>query len=250
MRIAVVGGAGFVGTRVCTELGARGHDAVVADLSTGANAITGEGLSEALAGADAVIDVTNSPSTEADAAAAFFRTSTTNLLDAEKSLGIKHHVLLSIVGAGRVPQSGYLRAKTTQESLVAESGVPYCTVRSTQFFHLIEQLTEAHRLGSVVRVPRTRFQPVDVEDAAQFLVDMATHEPMNRALEFAGPEQGWFDDYVRMALARQGDASEVVVDHDASFFDSPVGEKDLVPGDDAATGRTSYAEWAASAAPA
>lgn len=246
MRIAVVGGAGFVGTRVCTRLEERGHDPVVVDLTMGANAITGDGLGEGLTGAAAVIDVTNSPSMEADAAAAFFRTSTANILQAERSLGITHHVLLSIVGADRVPQSGYLRAKAAQEALVVESGAPFCIVRSTQFFPFIEQLVDSHRSGSTVRVPRTRFQPVDVDDAADYLVDMATHAPMNRPTEIAGPEQGWFEDFVRRHLAGRGDAAEVVVDREASFFDSPVGEHDLVPHDSDMRGATTYADWVAS----
>lgn len=246
MRVAVVGGAGFVGTRVCKRLEARGHEPIVVDLTTGANTITGEGLDRALTGVEAVIDVTNSSSMEADAAANFFITSATNILQAEKSLGIKHHVLLSIVGADRVPQSGYLRAKAAQEAVVAESGVPYCIVRSTQFFPFIGQLVESHRSGSTVRVPRTRFQPVDVGDAADYLIDMATHAPMNRPTEIAGPEQGWFEDYVRRHLAGRGDAAEVVVDSDAPFFDSPVGEHDLVPHDSDMRGATTYTDWAAS----
>lgn len=248
MRAAVIGGAGFMGTKVRKTFEALGHEAVTVDLTTGADTITGEGLEAALEGAEVVVDVTNSPSMAADEAQAFFTTSTTNLLRIERSLGIAHHVLLSIVGAPDVPQSGYLRAKAAQEAVLEASGVPYCTVRSTQFFDFLGTLVDGHRTGTTVRVPRTRFRPVDAADVAAYLVQMATHEPMDRVLEIAGPEQRWFEDFARAHLAALGDPSEVVSDPGAPFFDSPVGEHDLVPGPGATLAPTSYDAWAARSA--
>ena len=202
MKIVVIGGHGRLGSKLVETLGEHGHDAVAADLGTGVNTITGEGLAEAFEGADVVIDVSNSPSFEDTAVMEFFQTSTRNILAAEQAAGIGHHVALSIVGADRLPDSGYLRAKVAQEGLITQSPVPYSIVRATQFYEFVNSIADAATEGDTVRLPQARIQPIAAEELASAAGRIATGTPLNRITEVGGPEPLWFEELIRQALTR------------------------------------------------
>ena len=248
MKIVVVGGTGLIGSKLVTKLGESGHEAVAAAPSTGVNTLTGEGLSEALAGASVVIDVANSPSFEAAAALKFFETSTRNQLAAEAATGVGHHVALSVVGTGGLPDSGYFRAKLAQETLIADSSIPYSIVRATQFFEFDHRLADAATEGDAIRVPPVLYQPIAGEDVAQRVAMVAMGPPLNGRTEIAGPEQTRMDEFVRESLAAWGDPRHVVTDPNALYFGARVGERSLVPGDRAARGEIRYADWLGRAA--
>ena len=197
MKIVVIGGHGRIGSKIVAKLGEHGHDAVAAGPKTGVNTLTGEGLAEALAGADVVIDVSNSPSFEDDAVMDFFRTSTGNLLAAEQAAGVGHHVAMSVVGSDRLPDSGYLRAKVAQEQLIEASSIPYSIVRSTQFFEFVESIADAATDGDTVRVPAASIQPVAADDAARAVGRIAVGTPVDGIVEVAGPEPFRFDELIQ-----------------------------------------------------
>jgi uncharacterized protein YbjT (DUF2867 family) len=243
MKIVVVGGTGLIGSKVVALLEGRGHTAVAAAPNTGVNTLTGEGLEAVMDGTSAVVDVSNSPSWEDDAVMEFFQTSTRNLLAAEQSAGVGHHVALSIVGTDRLPDSGYLRAKTAQERLIEAGAIPYSIVHATQFFEFVAGIADGATEGTSVRMPPVLFQPIAGDDVAAVVADTALSSPSNGLVEIAGPEQYRMDEFFRKVLAATGDSREVVTDEHARYFGTELGMDSLVPVGPAILGKTSYFEW-------
>ncbi|MGH7912770.1 MAG: SDR family oxidoreductase [Candidatus Dormibacteraceae bacterium] len=245
MRIVVIGGTGLIGGQVVQNLRARGQEAVPASPNTGVNTITGEGLDAALAGARVVVDVANSPSFEDHAVLEFFTISGRNLLKAEASAGVGHHVALTIVGADRVPESGYMRAKVAQEELIKGAGLPYTIVRSTQFFEFMRAAADSATEGDTVRVPAADLQPIAAADVASAVTEVALSDPLNGVVEIAGPEKIKFPDLIRRLLAADQDPRQVVGDEHARYFGTELTDDSITAGPDARLGKTSFAEWLA-----
>ena len=243
MKIVVIGGTGRIGSKTVTILREGGHEVVAAAPNTGVNTITGEGLKEALAGTQVVIDVANSPSFEDKAVMEFFQTSGRNLLAAETAAGVKHHVVLSIVGDDRSPDNGYFRAKVAQEKIVEASGVPYTIVRSTQFLELLGGMAASNTEGNVVKLTHGQFQPIAADDVAAVLADVAVEPPKNGIIEIAGPERAPLDEFVARYLKAIGDPRKVVTDPDARYFGGRVEELSLVPLGKARLGHIAFDEW-------
>jgi uncharacterized protein YbjT (DUF2867 family) len=242
VKIVVIGGHGLIGSKLVGRLQPDGHEAVAADLRSGVNTLTGEGLAEALRGAAVVIDVSNSPSFEAAAVLDFFQTSTRNILDAERSAGVGHHVVLSVVGTDRLLASGYFRAKIAQEELVAGSGVPYSIVRATQFFEFVNRIANDATDGDTVHLAPVLVQPMAADDVASLVGSTAVGPPRNGTIEIAGPEQFRLDELVRRGLAPD-DPRRVVADPRARYYGAELDDRTLVPDDDATLGPTRYADW-------
>jgi uncharacterized protein YbjT (DUF2867 family) len=243
MRVVVVGGSGLIGSKLMTKLREHGQEAVNASLDTGVNLLTGEGLSEALAHADVVVDVANSPSLEGEAALSFFQAATGNVLEVEAATGVKHHIALSVVGTNRLTESGYMRAKIAQETLIRESSIPYSIVHATQFFEFVMGIANGATDGNTVRLAHVLVQPMAADDVAGALEQVANGAPRNRVVEIGGPEQFRLDDLVRQSLQARGDPREVETDGDARYFGAPLSERTLVPGEDALLGPTRYEDW-------
>ena len=244
MKIVVLGGRGLIGKKLVPILRRLGHEAVPASPSSGVNALTGEGLAEALAGAGVVVDVTNSPSFADAAVLEFFETSTRNVLAAEAAAGVGHHVALSVVGADRLPDSGYMRAKVAQERLIKGGKVPYTIVRATQFFEFVGAIAGSGADGGAVRVPDAPMQPLAADDVAAALADVAVGPPANATLELAGPEAQSIAAFVRRALAAGGDTRTVVADPQARYFGAALDARGLTPdGANPRIGPTRFEEW-------
>src|ERR671916_361449 len=243
MKIVVIGGSGLIGSKVVTKLGEQGYEVVAASPNSGVNTLTGEGLAEVLEGASVVVDVSNSPSFEDAPVMEFFQTSTRNLLTYEAAAGVGHHVALSIVGSDRLPDSGYLRAKVAQEKLIKESSIPYSIVRATQFFEFVNRIADEATDGNTVRLPPVRSQPMAADDVASAVARVATASPLNGIVEVAGPEQFRFDELIRQGLSARKDPREVIADPHARYFGTELGERSLVPGDDAQLGETRFEDW-------
>ena len=243
MKIVVIGGHGRIGSKVVDKLGDHGHDAVPADLDTGVNTLTGEGLAKALHGAEVVVDVSNSPSFEAAAVLEFFQTSTGNILAAEKFAGVGHHVAMSVVGSDRLPDSGYLRAKVAQEELIEAASIPYTIVRSTQFFEFVESITASATDGDTVRVPAARIQPIAADDVARAVSRIAVGAPANGIVEIAGPEPFRFDELIGLALNARNDERHVVADPEGRYFGTKLDDASLLPGEHAQLGETRFEDW-------
>jgi uncharacterized protein YbjT (DUF2867 family) len=243
MKIVVLGGTGLIGGKVVNLLGERGHEVVAASPSQGINSITGEGLTEALTGAQVVVDVTNSPSFEDKAVLEFFETSTRNVLAAEVKTGVVHHVAVSIVGSERLPASGYLRAKVAQEKLIQASAIPYTIVRATQFFEFVGRIADDATTGQTVHLPSVLFQPIFSDDLAANLAKIAVAKPLNGTIEMAGPDALPFDEVVRQYLVAHDDLRTVVRDEQARYFGTPLEKHSLVPGENALLGSTRFADW-------
>ena len=243
MKIVVIGGHGRIGSKIVTKLDEHGHEAVAADLGTGVNTLTGEGLAEAFDGADVVVDVSNSPSFEDDAVMDFFRTSTRNILAAEQAAGVGHHVAMSIVGCDRLPDSGYLRAKVAQEELIAAGSIPYTIVRSTQFYEFVDSIADAATEGDTVRVPAAGIQPIAADDAAGAVARTAVGRPVNGVVEIGGPRPYGFDELIREDLTAHDDPRRVVVDPDAKYFGTTLTNGSLLPGENAQLGETRFETW-------
>ena len=244
MKVVIIGGTGLIGSKVVEKLTAQGHNAVPAAPQTGINTLTGEGLDDALAGADVVVDVSNSPSFADDDVMNFFRTSTTNILEAEKNAGVKHHVALSVVGTGDLPDSGYLRAKAAQEDLIQRSGVPYSIVHATQFFEFTRAIADASTVDGKLHLAPVHYQPMASDDVASAVGRVAIDAPLNGTKEIGGPEKVRMDEFIPAALAQTGDAREVVVDEHATYFGTELADDSLVPGPDAELGSITYEAWA------
>jgi uncharacterized protein YbjT (DUF2867 family) len=246
LKVVVIGGTGLIGSKVVANLAELGHDAVAASPQSGVNTLTGEGLAEALAGAQVVLDVSNSPSFADDDVMHFFTTSTGNLLAAERAAGVEHHVALSVVGSDRNPGSGYLRAKDAQEKLIKESGAAYSIVRATQFYEFVAQIADSAAEGNVVRLPHALMQPMAADDVATAVTSAVTGVPLNGVTEIAGPDKIAMDDFIRTGLAARGDTRQVVADSQAPYFGEVIDDRSIVPVGDATTFGTRFADWLAS----
>lgn len=231
MKIVVIGGTGLIGSQVVQNLRGLGHEAVPASPNTGVNTITGEGLEAALAGADVVVDLANSPSFEDAAVLEFFETSGRNLLKAEVNAGVGHHVALTIVGADRVPDSGYMRAKVAQEKILTDSGLPYTIVRATQFAEFAEAITASMTDGDEVRVPDALIQPVTADKVVSVVARAAVAPPLQGIVNIGGPEKISFEEMARSVLAQQGADKTVVVDPQARYFGTALKQRSLVTPD-------------------
>ena len=249
MKIVIIGGSGLIGSRVAALLQAAGHDVVAASPSTGVDALTGEGLSEALAGAGVVVDVANSPSFEPQAVLAFFETAGRNLLTAERTAGVHHHLALSVVGTDRMPDNGYLQAKLAQERLIEASGIPYTIVRATQFMEFLGAIAETSVADGVVRLPNGPFQPIAADDVAAIVAETAIGTPRGGRFDIAGPDRAPFDRIIARYLEAIGDTRPVVSDPQARYFGGTVVESSLVPLGEARLGRISLTIGYATAAP-
>jgi uncharacterized protein YbjT (DUF2867 family) len=240
MKIVIIGGTGLIGSKVVRKLADQGHEAVPAAPNTGVNTLTGEGLPEVLEDASVVVDVSNSPSFEDAAVLNFFQTSTRNLLAAEAVAGVGHHVALSVVGTGRLPDSGYLRAKEAQEKLIRESSIPYSIVHATQFFEFIRRIADSATDGNVVRVPPVLFQPMAAEDVATTVAKVAVGSPINGIVEVAGPRPFRMDELIGRVLADDKDPRKVITDPHARYFGTELKERSLLPGEGAMIAGTSF----------
>ncbi|MEV1017870.1 MULTISPECIES: SDR family oxidoreductase [unclassified Micromonospora] len=248
MKIVVIGGSGLIGFKVVQNLGGQGHEAVAASPKTGVNTLTGEGVAEALDGAAVVVDTSNSPSFEDTAVREFFETSTRNLLAAAATAGVRHYVVLSIVGSDRLPESGYMRAKVAQEKLVAASGLPYTLVHATQFFEFLPGIVDAATDGDTARLAPVLIQPMAADDVASEVTAVALDAPTNGVVEIAGPEQFRLDELGRSVLATRHDSRSVVSDPGARYFGATLTERSLVPDDGARIAATRLDGWRARAA--
>jgi len=243
MKIVVIGGTGLIGSKVVEKLKQEGHEVVAAAPNTGVNTVTGEGLADALAGAQVVVDVSNSPSFEDQAAMEFFDAESKNLTAAEASAGVKHHVALSVVGTERMQDSGYFRAKLVQENRIKSSPIPYTIVHATQFFEFIRSISQSSTEGNAVRVPPVLFQPIAAEDVATAVADAATGPPVNGTVEIAGPDTYTMDESVRKVLEYDHDPRTVIADPQAPYFGIHVAERSLVPGPNPRLGSTRFDWW-------
>lgn len=246
MRITVIGASGQIGSRVVELLTAAGHDVVGASKRTGADVLTGEGLDAAVAGSEVLVDVTNSPSFEDDPVMDFFSRSSANLVKAAAGAGVGHYVVLSIVGADGLPDSGYMRAKVVQERTVAESGLPYTIVRATQFHEFAEAIVASLAVGDEIHAPRARIQPVAAADVAATVADAAEGAPVNGILNLGGPEKLTFAELARTVVGRRGEQTPVVVDPAATYFGARVDDDSLVTGSGAVLGDLRFTDWLAS----
>jgi uncharacterized protein YbjT (DUF2867 family) len=243
MKIVVIGGSGLIGSKLVNNLRRHGHEVVAASPSSGVNTLTGEGLAEALAGARVVVDVANSPSFEDKAVLEFFERSGRNLLAAEEAAGVRHHVALSVVGADRLPDSGYMRAKVAQERLIKASKIPYTIVRATQFFEFVGGIAQSATEGQTVRLPSALMQPIVSDDVAAALAEIAVAEPLNGTVELAGPEPIRLDELVRRFLSAKRDARTVTTDARALYFGTELNDQSLTPGAHPRIGPTRFEEW-------
>jgi uncharacterized protein YbjT (DUF2867 family) len=242
MKIVVIGGTGLIGSKTVAILRARGHEVVAGSPNSGVNTITGEGLKEAMTGAEVVIDLTNSPSFEDKAVLEFFETSGRNLFPAETAAGVRHHVALSIVGIDR-SDNGYFRAKVAQEKLIRASGIPYTIIRATQFMEFLAGIADSAADGNTVRLPPVLFQPIAADDIAPIVAEAALASPKNGIVEIAGPERAPFNEIVARYLKAKGDPREVVADPAAQYWGGRVEERSLVPLGEARLGHIGLAEW-------
>ncbi|WP_067844626.1 SDR family oxidoreductase [Nocardia lijiangensis] len=243
MRIVVIGGTGLIGTKLVAELDRHGHEAIAASPKTGVDTLTGEGLADVVVGADVVVDVSNSPSFEDAAVLEFFTKATTNILAAEAAAGVGHHVALSVVGAERLGDSGYMRAKVEQEKLIARSPVPYSIVRATQFFEFFKSIARAATAGDEVRLSSASIQPMAADDVATAVGRVARDAPVNGTLEVGGPEVFGLAAFIAHGLAAHGDPRTVVIDAGARYYGALLSDRELLPGDGARLADTTFDAW-------
>src|SRR5262250_375389 len=243
MKIVVIGGSGLIGKKVVTNLRQHGQEVVAASPSSGVNTVTGEGLAQALTGAQVVVDVANAPSWEDSAVLAFFETSGRNLLAAEAVAAVGHHVALSVVGTDRLLASGYFRAKMAQEKLIKAGPIPYTIVRATQFFEFVGGIAQAATEGQTVRLPPALMQPIAADDVAAVVADVALAQPLNGTFDLAGPEPIRQDDLVRRFLKATGDTRTVITDPKALYYGIAVNDQSLTPGDHPRLGPTRFEDW-------
>ena len=244
MKIVVIGGTGLIGSKLVEKLRNDGHEPLAAALETGVNLLTGEGLAEALDGAQVVVDVANAPAWDDAAVLDFFETSSHNLLEAEMAAGVGHHVTLSVVGADRLAaESGYMRAKIVQEELVKAGPIPYTIVRATQFFEFIGRIAESGADGDTIRLSPALVQPEAADDVASTLADVAVGAPLNDTVELAGPEAFRLDELARRVLEASDDQRQVTADVHARYFGAELDDRSLTPGDDARIASTRFEDW-------
>jgi uncharacterized protein YbjT (DUF2867 family) len=243
MKIVVIGGTGLIGSKLVKRLRQKGHEVLAASPNSGVNTITGEGLAAALAGAQVVVDLANSPSFKDRAVLEFFQTAGRNLLAAEAAVGVKHHIALSVVGSDRLPDSGYLRAKLAQESLIKRSGIPYTIVRSTQFFEFVGGIAQSSTEGQTVRLSPAMLQPIMSDDVADAVADVTLGKPVNGTIEIAGPERIGLNELVGRFLRATKDPRQVVTDVHARYFGAELNDQSLTPGDNPRIAPTRFDEW-------
>jgi len=243
MKIVVIGGSGLIGKKVVTNLRQHGHEVVAASPSSGVNTVTGEGLAQALTGAQVVVDVANAPSWEDNAVLAFFETSGRNLLAGEAAAGVGHHVALSVVGTDRLLASGYFRAKMAQEKLIKASPIPYTIVRATQFFEFVGPIAQTATEGQTVLLPSALMQPIAADDVAAVMADVALAEPLNGTFDLAGPEPIRQDDLVRQFLKATGDTRTVITEPKALYYGLTMNDQSLTPGEHPRLGSTRFEDW-------
>lgn len=243
MKIVVIGGSGLIGSKVVSRLQAAGHEVVAASPASGVNTVTGEGLDAALAGAQVVLDVANSPSFEDKAVLEFFQNSGTNLLAAEARAGVKHHVALSVVGTDRLAESGYFRGKMAQEKLIRESKIPYTIVHSTQFFEFLGSIAQSGADGKTVHLSPAFVQPIASDDVADAVTDYTVGSPRNGVVEIAGPERVRLSDLVARYLKATNDPRTVVPDVHARYFGAELKDETLVPGPNPRLGALDFKTW-------
>jgi uncharacterized protein YbjT (DUF2867 family) len=243
MKIVVIGGTGLIGSKLVKKLNEHGHEAVAASPDSGVNTLTGEGLADVLRGASVVVDVSNSPSLEGAPALNFFETSTRNLLAAEAAAGVRHHVALSVVGTDRLAESGYFRAKGTQEKMIAASSIPYTIVHATQFFEFVKSIAAAATVGDTVRVAPVLIRPMAAEDVAAAVGRLAVGKPVNGIVEVAGPEEWRLDELIRRGLAARQDPRHVVSDARARYYGAELQERTLLPGKAASLSESRFESW-------
>jgi uncharacterized protein YbjT (DUF2867 family) len=245
MKIVIIGGTGLIGTKLASRLRQKGHEVIAASPSTGVNTITGEGLDRALSGAEVVVDVANSPSFEGRAVLKFFETSGRNLLAAEASASVRHHVALSVVGVDRLSENGYFRAKLVQEGLIKASKISYTILRATQFFEFVGGIVASSADGQIVRLSPALFQPVASDDVAAALADVTLGVPVNGIVELAGPEPFSLDDFARQYLTATKDPRKVVADIHACYFGAELDDRSLTPGQNPRLGAVHFEDWLA-----
>ncbi|HEU5165362.1 MAG TPA: SDR family oxidoreductase [Chitinophagaceae bacterium] len=243
MKIVVIGGSGLIGSNLVNRLLRLDHEVIAASPNTGVNTITGEGLGAAIKNADVVVDVSNSPSFEDKAVMEFFQKSTMNLLATEVYAGVKHHVALSVVGADRLPDSGYLRAKVAQEELIKASGIPYSILRSTQFFEFADKIAKAGVIGNEIHITPAEFQPIASDETVSALVDIVIGAPLNRIVEVAGPVRMPMSEFIRYYLGKTEDSQQLVADKHALYFGAELNDESLVPGNNPRLGKIRYEDW-------
>src|SRR5213596_2257681 len=249
MKIVVIGGTGLIGTKLVKNLRELGHEVVAASPSSGVNTFTGEGLPEALTGAQVVVDVANAPLWDDKAVLEFFETSGRNLLAAEAIAGVGHHVALSVVGTDRLLASGYFRAKMAQETMIKASPIPYTIVRATQFFEFVGAIAQSATEGQTVRLSPALMQPIVSDDVAAALADVAVGKPVNGTVELAGPEPIRLDELVRRYLSANRDTRKVTTDVHARYFGTELNDQSLTPGDNPRLGPTRFGDWLSGSIP-
>jgi uncharacterized protein YbjT (DUF2867 family) len=250
MKIVIIGGSGLIGTKLGAILQQKGHEVLAASPSTGVNTITREGLAEALEGAQVVVDVANAPIWDDAAVLDFFQTSGRNLQAAEVAAGVNHHVALSVVGADRLPDSGYLRAKVAQEEIVEAGSVPYTILRATQFFEFIGRIADSSTDGDTVRLAPAFVQPESAADVSAALADVAVSEPVNGIVELGGPEHFRLDELVRRVLRANNDPRSVTADAHARYYGTELDDHSLTPGSNARIAPTRFEDWLSQSVPA
>ena len=243
MKIVVIGGTGLIGSNLVEKLRRAGHEAVPASPDTGVDTYTGEGLEQVLEGAQVVVDVSNAPVWEDAAVLDFFQTTSRNVVAAETAATVGHHVLLSVVGTDRLPDSGYLRAKLAQEEAVKAASIPYTILRATQFFEFIGRIADASTEGDTVRLAPVLFQPEAADDVAAALADVAVSAPVNAVIELGGPEAFRFDELVRRVLSAKNDPRQVTADAHARYYGTELEEHSLTPGSNARIAPTRFEDW-------
>jgi uncharacterized protein YbjT (DUF2867 family) len=242
MKIVVIGGTGLIGSKLVALLRERGQEVLAASPASGVNTLTGEGWPQALAGAQVVVDLANSPSFEDAAVMQFFQTAGRNLLAAEAAAGVRHHIALSIVGADRLPDSGYMRAKVVQENLIKDSGIPYTILRSTQFFEFGKRIADDATQGNLIQVPDALIQPIVSDDVVSVLAQIAVGQPANGTVEVGGPEKLRFDAFIGRAIGAN-DKRKVVADRHTRYYGTELAEESLVPAGKAHIGQTPFEAW-------
>jgi uncharacterized protein YbjT (DUF2867 family) len=243
MKVVVIGGTGLIGAKLVDLLRKGGNEVVAAAPNTGVNTLTGEGLPEALAGADVLVDVSNSPSLDGKSAMEFFQAATRNLIAAEKAASVKHYVALSIVGTQRLVESGYLQSKAAQEELIKGSGIPYSIVQSTQFFEFVERIAKEGLDGDVYRLSPALMQPIAADEVVAFLAEVVLGAPLNATMEIGGPEAMPLDELAREALSAKEDPRQIVADARARYFGAELNDQSLVPGAKARLGTQTFGDW-------
>ena len=243
MKVVVIGGTGLIGSKLVQKLGEGGHEPLAASPDTGVNTLTGEGLAEALQGAHVVVDVSNAPAWDDDAVMEFFQTTSRNVMAAESAAGVRHHVALSVVGADRLTDSGYMRAKVAQEEAIKSGGIPYTILRATQFFEFIGRIADSSVDGETIHLAPVLVQPEAADDVAAAIADVAVSEPVNGTVELAGPEQFPLDELARRVLRANNDAREVTADAQARYFGAKLDDRSLTPGDNPRIAPTHFEDW-------